>query len=187
MVNLHIPGYVAADSIRPVTRLPGVSLRGSTVGGKVLVWACYLVVGARPSTTIIMLFGISWKPVRYRRWTGYAPPAPSAPQERRPRIANCRRRYWTGARNRGILALLNPRAPVAQLDRVSASEAEGREFKSRRARQSFQALIPVFARPSALETGQEATGSDRSGQEGTFHAQSSRATAPRKRSGARWA
>ena len=32
--------------------------------------------------------------------------------------------------------LLEDKAPVAQLDRVSASEAEGRAFKSRQARQT---------------------------------------------------
>lgn len=34
----------------------------------------------------------------------------------------------------------HPQAPVAQLDRVSASEAEGRRFKSCRARQTYQGL-----------------------------------------------
>ncbi len=33
-----------------------------------------------------------------------------------------------------------PKAPVAQLDRVSASEAEGRRFNSCRARQTYQGL-----------------------------------------------
>ena len=38
MVNLHIPGRVVADSIQSITQLLGASLRGSTVGGKVLVY-----------------------------------------------------------------------------------------------------------------------------------------------------
>ena len=46
---------------------------------------------------------------------------------------------WTlGVKTAMLGALLCiPIAPVAQLDRVSASEAEGRPFESGRARQNF--------------------------------------------------
>ncbi len=64
-----------------------------------------------------------------------------------------------------------------------ASEAEGREFKSRRARHLFKHLASFLQdlRPWKW------TEADRSGQEGTFQAPSNLATAPRKRSGARCA
>ena len=49
----------------------------------------------------------------------------------------------TGAGRRGAASLMiaRPHAPVAQLERVAASEAAGRWFESSRARQSFSFKI----------------------------------------------
>ena len=58
---------------------------------------------------------------------------------------HCRLARWVsdGQRTSASLMIARPNAPVAQLERVAASEAAGRWFESSRARQILLLSIPV--------------------------------------------